>query len=68
MTDMKALQIQQPDLVKQFEKKTLFGRIGYPDELKGALLFLASQASGWYTGQDMLADGGASSWKHPAPL
>ncbi|KAJ9636398.1 hypothetical protein H2201_003564 [Coniosporium apollinis] len=69
MTDMmRGLQAQQPQLVAQFEKETMFGRIGYPHELQGALLFLCSQASGWYTGQDMLVDGGASSWKHPAPL
>lgn len=67
MTDMmRGLQKQQPQLVAQFEKETMFGRIGYPDELKGAMLFLCSQASGWYTGQDLLVDGGASSWKHPA--
>jgi sorbose reductase len=69
MTDMmRSLQQQQPTLVAQFEKETLFRRIGYPEELKGAVLFLASQASGWYTGQDLLVDGGATSWKHAAPL
>lgn len=67
MTDMmRGLQVKQPELVSQFEKETLFKRIGYPDELKGAMLFLCSRASGWYTGQDLLVDGGASSWKHPA--
>ena len=70
MTDMmKALQSKQPGLVKQFEKETLFGRIGLPEELKGAMLWLcSSKASGWYTGQDLLLDGGATSWKHPAVL
>lgn len=70
MTDMmKGLQTQQPDLVRQFEKETLFGRICLPDELKGAILWLCSdKASGWYTGQDLLVDGGASVWKHPAVL
>lgn len=70
MTDMmKGLQSQQPDLVKQFEQETLFGRIAVPDEVKGALLFLCARgASGWVTGQDLLVDGGASSWKHPAVL
>ena len=70
MTDMmRGLQIQQPDLVRQFEKETLFGRIGMPDELRGAMLFLCSnEASGWYTGQDMLVDGGASGHKHAAIL
>lgn len=69
MTDMmRGLQKQQPQLVSQFEKETMFGRIGYPQELQGAMLFLCSQASGWFTGQELLVDGGASSWKHPAPL
>ena len=70
MTDMmRGLQSEQPDLVKQFEKETLFGRIGLPEELKGAMLWLcSSKASGWYTGQDLLLDGGATSWKHPAIL
>jgi len=70
MTDMmRGLQSQQPDLVGQFEKETLFGRIGNPEEVKGALLFLCARgASGWVTGQDILVDGGATSWKHPAVL
>ncbi|KAK5049424.1 hypothetical protein LTR84_004353 [Exophiala bonariae] len=70
MTDMmRGLQTEQPDLVKQFEKETLFGRIALPQELKGAILWLcSSKASGWYTGQDLLLDGGATSWKHPAVL
>jgi len=70
MTDMmRGLQQQAPDLVSQFEKETLFGRIGLPDELKGAILFLCCEkASGWYTGQDLLVDGGASTYKHAAVL
>ena len=70
MTDMmRGLQREQPSLVKQFEKETLFGRIGLPEELQGAMLWLCSdRASGWYTGQDLLIDGGATSWKHPAVL
>jgi sorbose reductase len=70
MTDMmRGLQSQQPDLVSQFEKETLFGRVGLPDELKGAILWLCSdKASGWYTGQDLLIDGGATVWKHPAGI
>lgn len=70
MTDMmRGLQTEQPTLVSQFEKETLFGRIGLPEELKGAMLWLCdSRASGWYTGQDLLIDGGATAWKHPAVL
>lgn len=73
MTDMMAgLQRQQPDLVKQFMQETLLGggkRIGNPEELQGPLLMLCSRkAGGWMTGQDLLVDGGAASWKHPAAL
>lgn len=69
MTDMmRGLQREQPRLVAQFERETMFGRIGTPEELKGAVLFLCSRASGWVTGQDVLVDGGASSWKHAAIL
>jgi NAD(P)-dependent dehydrogenase (short-subunit alcohol dehydrogenase family) len=70
MTDMmRGLQERQPELVNQFEKETMFGRVGKPDEVKGALLFLcARNAAGWVTGQDILVDGGATSWKHPAGL
>jgi sorbose reductase len=58
---MRSLQVKEPKLVEQFEMETLFRRIGFPDELKGAILFLCTQASGWYTRQDLLVDGGASS-------
>lgn len=73
MTDMmQGLQRQQPDLVRQFMQETLLGggkRIGKPEELQGPLLMLCSRrAGGWMTGQDILVDGGAASWKHPAVL
>jgi sorbose reductase len=70
MTDMmRQLQQVQPNLVEQFERETLFGRIGAPDELQGAILWLCSErASGWYTGQDLLIDGGATAWKQPGVL
>jgi NAD(P)-dependent dehydrogenase (short-subunit alcohol dehydrogenase family) len=39
-----------------------FGRTGRPGELKGAVLFLASAASDFVTGQVINVDGGASIW------
>lgn len=64
MTDMmRGLQLQQPDLVTRFAKESMFGRIGQPDDLAGPILMLCSSAGGWVTGQDILVDGGAASWK-----
>jgi NAD(P)-dependent dehydrogenase (short-subunit alcohol dehydrogenase family) len=35
-------------------------RLGVPDDIAGAALFLASEASSWLTGETLLVDGGAS--------
>ncbi|KAK9447368.1 uncharacterized protein V1518DRAFT_420802 [Limtongia smithiae] len=57
---------ESPAFAHQMDCETMFGRVGNPEELKGAMLFLCSQAGSWFTGQDLLVDGGASSWKHMA--
>ncbi|CAK7224171.1 hypothetical protein SBRCBS47491_005458 [Sporothrix bragantina] len=57
---------EQPSFARQVERETLFGRVGNPEELKGVVLFLCSSASSWMTGQDLLVDGGATSWNYPA--
>ena len=43
-------------------KQTPLGRIGKPDDLKGAVLFLASPASDFVTGQTIFVDGGWTIW------
>ena len=37
-------------------------RLGGPDDLKGAVAFLASRASDFVTGQTLVVDGGESAW------
>ncbi len=41
--------------------KTPLGRLGRPEDLKGVILFLSSQASDYITGQVLVVDGGLSS-------
>jgi len=47
-----------PALREQWESLTPMGRIGAPEDLKGAIIYLASEASAFTTGIDMVVDGG----------
>jgi 3-oxoacyl-[acyl-carrier protein] reductase len=46
------------DLQKQFESQTPLGRIGQPNDIAPIAAFLASDDSGWLTGELLLASGG----------
>jgi len=50
------------DYIDEINKRTPMGRIGQPDELIGAVVFLASDASSFVTGHNLKVDGGWSIW------
>ncbi|HEY8321953.1 MAG TPA: SDR family NAD(P)-dependent oxidoreductase [Candidatus Baltobacteraceae bacterium] len=41
-----------------FGKRTVLGRVGTPEDVAGCVLFLASKAAGYVTGQTLVVDGG----------
>jgi len=50
---------QNEDLLHHQESVTPLGRIGLPEDVVGAAIFLASPASDWVTGTVLLVDGGS---------
>jgi len=57
-TEMTADMFADEGALKWIRRKTIFGRGGAEHELDGALLFLASDASTYVTGQALIVDGG----------
>jgi len=49
---------QNPDFVERYNKKTFLGRMAEGEDIKGAVVFLASDASSYITGTNIMVDGG----------
>ena len=53
---------QFPEFAQRLTEQTMVGRIGTPDDLKGIVAILVSDAGRYITGQNIAVDGGWTSW------
>ncbi|GAP72156.1 gluconate 5-dehydrogenase [Candidatus Symbiothrix dinenymphae] len=53
---------ENKEFVSRLSKKNPSNRVGHPDDLKGAVVFLASDASNYVVGQNIVVDGGWTIW------
>ncbi|MBI4550063.1 MAG: SDR family oxidoreductase [Candidatus Omnitrophica bacterium] len=53
---------QDPFFIKNYSHRAPMGRMLKKEELRGAVLYLASEASSYVTGHNLLVDGGWTAW------
>ena len=53
---------QPQAFVDRYVSRTPLKRMGREEDLQGAIIYLATDMSSWVTGQNLIVDGGWSSW------
>ena len=53
---------QNEEFKRNYSKRVPMNRMGTPDEIVGAVIYLASAASSYVTGQNIVIDGGLTCW------
>jgi NAD(P)-dependent dehydrogenase (short-subunit alcohol dehydrogenase family) len=55
-------QEQDPAFIRRLAAKAPLGRVGTPDEIAGAVVYLASDEASFVTGTTLVVDGGWTAW------
>ena len=61
-TDLTAATLDRPDLGDTLLSRIPMGRFGEPEDVTGAVVYLASSAAAMVTGHTLLVDGGYTAW------
>jgi NAD(P)-dependent dehydrogenase (short-subunit alcohol dehydrogenase family) len=54
--------LERPEFCAAVNEKLMLGRLGQPEDIARAVVFLASNEATWITGADFAIDGGATAW------